>query len=250
MDVNKILQSLQNDPGTRRTAMAGAGGLAAGMLMGGSGKKMLGKAAKYGAVAALGGLAYHAWQRSRDGSGQGVDQAGMGAPPPQPTQNPAYGGAVHEPVTYGPSGAASQPPPALDYEAAPANTAFAPSSAQEADELGRTLVQAMIAAAKADGKIDADEQARIFQRLESLDLSAEDKAFVFDALSRPVDMNALVDKATSPELAAEIYAASLVAIEADTPAEKAYLQLLATRLGLEPALVRELHATAGAAAPA
>ena len=65
-DVNKIVNALQNDPNARRTAMAGGGGVAAGfaasMLMGKSGRKMVGKAAKYGAVAALGGLAYHAWQ--------------------------------------------------------------------------------------------------------------------------------------------------------------------------------------------
>ena len=36
----------------------------------------------------------------------------------------------------------------------------------------------------------------------------------------------------TPEHAAEIYAASLVPIDADTPAEKGYLTMLAGRLGL------------------
>ncbi|KPP81468.1 MAG: putative membrane protein [Oceanicaulis sp. HLUCCA04] len=108
----------------------------------------------------------------------------------------------------------------------------------------------MIAAAKADGKIDAAEKERIFARLNTLDLSAEDKAFVFDELAAPLDLNAVVAGASTPEIAAEIYAASLVAIESETPAEKAYLNMLAVRLDLEPGLVTEIHKMAGAAAPA
>ena len=231
IDMNRILDALQNDPNARRTAMVGGGGLAAGlaasMLMGGSGRKMLGKAAKYGAVAAIGGLAYHAWQKSR----QDTAQPGAAAP-----------GA--------PQG--SVPAIEAEYEAAPANSGFlpAPSDAHAHDALARTLLRAMIAAAKADGKIDAAEKERIFARLNTLDLSAEDKAFVFDELAAPLDLNAVVAGATSPEVAAEIYAASLVAIESETPAEKAYLNMLAIRLDLDAGLVAEIHNLAGAAAPA
>jgi len=104
----------------------------------------------------------------------------------------------------------------------------------------------MIAAAKADGKIDADEKARIFERLNSLNLDSDSKAFVFDELSAPLDINAVVAGADTPEHAAEIYAASLVAIEADTAAERAYLQMLAARLELDEAFVTEVHAAVGA----
>ncbi len=224
-DVNGILNALQNDPNARRTAMAGGGGLAAGlaasMLMGKSGRKMMGKAAKYGAVAAIGGLAYHAWNKSRQNA-----QAGAAAP----------------------SGAA----PGADYDAAPQDSAFlpAPSDEARADALGKALVRAMIAAAKADGKIDAEEKQAIFERLNAMDLDGSAKAFVFDELSAPLDVNAVVAGADTPEHAAEIYAASLVAIEADTPAEKAYLAMLAARLELPDDLVAEIHAAAEAAPPA
>jgi len=230
-DVNGILNALQNDPATRRNAMIGGGGaaagLAAGMLMGKSGRKMLGKAAKYGAVAAIGGLAYHAWNKSRQNA------AGQAAPQ---TAAPAAPGSV----------------PAVDYDAAPEDSAFLPAPADEAqaDALGQALVRAMIAAAKADGKIDAEEKQAIFERLNAMDLDASAKAFVFDELSAPLDVNAVVAGADTPEHSAEIYAASLVAIEADTPAEKAYLQMLAARLELDPALVAEIHAAAEAAPPA
>ena len=50
-------------------------------------------------------------------------------------------------------------------------------------------------------------------------------------------------------MAAELYAASLGAIAVDTPAEQAYLAMLARKLALPPGLVQELHAAAGAPAP-
>lgn len=223
-DVNKILHALQNDPGAQRTAMAGGGGFAAGlatsMLMGGKGRKMMGKAAKYGAVAALGGLAYHAWQNRNKTGGA---QAGQGSVPAVADQS-------------------------ADYAAAPAASAFLPAPSDEAaqDALGKALVRAMIAAAKSDGKIDSDEKDAVFQRLNAMDLDGEAKAFVFDELSAPLDINAVIEPAKTPEIAAEIYAASLVAIEADTPAERAYLQMLAARLELDPGLVEEIHRTADA----
>jgi uncharacterized membrane protein YebE (DUF533 family) len=69
---DQIIEALKTDPNmqskAKTGAIAGAAGLAAGMMMGKSGHKMLGKAAKYGALAALGGLAYQAWQRSQAGS--------------------------------------------------------------------------------------------------------------------------------------------------------------------------------------
>jgi uncharacterized membrane protein YebE (DUF533 family) len=236
-DVNKIITALQTDPNAQRTAMAGGGGFAAGlatsMLMGKSGRKMMGKAAKYGAVAAVGGLAYHAWNQHRQKQSGAQGQA---APPQDAAQQSA----------------GSVPAIEAEYDAAPANSAFLPAPADEAaqDALGKAMVRAMIAAAKADGKIDAEEKAAIFERLNTMDLDGEAKAFVFDELSAPLDVNAVVAGADTPEHAAEIYAASLVAIEADTAAEKAYLQMLAARLELAPELVAEIHAAAGANAPA
>jgi uncharacterized membrane protein YebE (DUF533 family) len=221
-DIDGILKALQTDPNARRQAttgaVAGAAGLAAGMLMGKSGGKLLGKATQYGAIAALGGLAYHAWQRSRS--------------------NTAVGSTTAQGATL----------PPKDYQPVPAGKAFVPPPQDEAarDRLGQSLVRAMIAAAKADGRVDAEENRRIFERLEAMDLDPQSKAFVFDELSSPLNLDAVVAGADTPEHAAEIYAASLVAMDADTPAEKAYLQMLAARLGLEPALVDEMHRAATA----
>lgn len=208
-NIDQIIKAIQTDPNTQRTAMTGAAGLAAGLLLsGGKPTKLLGNAAKLGAVAAVGGLAYKAWQSYQE------KQAG-----------------------------ASQPAPRED--------AFIPAPGNEAaqEDLGKSLVRAMIAAAKADGRIDAEEKDAIFERLKTMPLSAEEKAWVFDELSTPLDINAVASRADTPEHAAEIYAASLVAITADTPAEQAYLEALAAKLRLDAALVTEIHKAAGEKAP-
>lgn len=207
-NIDQILKALQTDPNAKRTAMTGAAGMAAGMLLSGGGLgKLTGNALKLGAVAAVGGLAYNAWQNYQNGQ--------QGAVP------------------------------------APERDAFIPPAgdAPGQEELGKTLVRAMIAAAKADGRIDADEKEAIFGKLESMTLSAEEKAWVFDELSSPLDINAVVARADTPAHAADIYAASLVAISADTAAERAYLDALASKLRLDPALVSEIHKAAGEQAP-
>jgi uncharacterized membrane protein YebE (DUF533 family) len=196
-----------------------AGGLAA-LLMGSkSGRKMAGTALQLGGMAVVGALAYKAYQNWQ--TGKTVTQSTV-------------------PMT-GPS---TLPPP-------PADTPFAPTREAEQQSLGRHLLRAMIAAAKADGHIDAKEQATIFAEMDKLPLDTDDKAFVMDELRKPLDVDAVARAARTPEEAASIYTASLLAIDIDNPSERAYLGLLAARLNLDDALVNHLHATVeGATLPA
>lgn len=112
---------------------------------------------------------------------------------------------------------------------------------EEAEGLGLTLVRAMVAAAHADGKLDGRERHAIYEHVGSLDLSEPEKADLLAQLGRPPEMHALVAAATTPEVAAEIYTASLLAIDVDTAAERAYLAMLAARLELPNALVASIH---------
>ena len=105
----------------------------------------------------------------------------------------------------------------------------------------------MIAAAKSDGHVDADEQARIFAEMDKLPLAADDKAFVMDELRAKLDIDAVAGAAETPEEAAEIYTASLLAIDIDNAAERGYLAMLAARLKLDDALVAHLQQTMAAA---
>lgn len=180
-----------------------AGGLA-GVLLGGKTSKKLAKGAlKVGGTAALAGLAYKAytqWQASKSQAPQ------------------------------------AEAPPMKDITPRPEGTAFLPSITQQRDSMSLAILRAMISAAKADGHIDAEEQRRIFGKLDELGLDTEEKAFVIDELRRPLDIDAVVAAAATPELAVEIYAASVLAIDPDDPAEQAYLAMLASRLKLDPGL--------------
>jgi uncharacterized membrane protein YebE (DUF533 family) len=136
----------------------------------------------------------------------------------------------------------SQPAEA-DLVPAPEGSAFMPAknNLAEHEALGLTLVRAMIAAARADGRLDAKESRTIYQRIESLGLDPENQALLVAEMGHPVDMDAIVKSATSPEVAAEIYVASMLAIDVDTADEKSYLAMLAARLKLPPELVTELN---------
>jgi hypothetical protein len=60
-------------------------------------------------------------------------------------------------------------------------------------------------------------------------------------MGRPIDMNAIIDSASCPEVAAEIYIASLLAIDVGNPAEQSYRSMLAARLNIPPDLTTELR---------
>lgn len=185
-------------------------GAVAGALAGGKGGKLGKKALKVGGMALVAGIAWKAYQQYQQ-QRSGRPQAA--APTAWPEVLPA---------------------PVQRAAADPGH--------------GMAVLRGMIAAAKSDGAIDAAEQQRIFAQLGQLALSAEEKAFLLEELSRPLDIDAVVAAAREPAVAAEVYAASRLVIAEASPAEKAYLSLLAARLGLEPALAAELDRTAAEAA--
>lgn len=198
-----------------------AGGLAAILLGTKTGRKLGGEALKLGGMAAVGALAYKAY---RDW------QAGKQPAPAAPQQQPQQPQQAPVPMLPAPSG-----------------TPFNPSTPSEQQTLARHLLRAMIAAAKADGHVDAQEQARIFAEMDKLPLAADDKAFVMDELRAKLDIDAVASAASTPEEAAEIYTASLLAIDVDNAAERGYLGMLAARLKLDDALVAHLQQSVAAA---
>lgn len=108
--------------------------------------------------------------------------------------------------------------------------------------LGVALVRTMIAAARADGKLDARETRSVSEAVQRLDLDADEKALLLDELGRSPSVDEIAASARTPEQAAELYTAALLAIEVDTEAERAWLAQLAGRLTLPLDLVAEIHA--------
>jgi uncharacterized membrane protein YebE (DUF533 family) len=211
-DLNRILNQLLSSGAASGFAGGLAGSMAGSLLSGKSGRKLGKKAIKYGGLAAVGALAYAAYKNYSDTSGKPGTPALSGAGQP----------------------ALAPPPP---------GTAFLPAEADAParNALGLTLVRAMIAAGRADGRLDSDESQAIFTRIQSLDLSPEEKNLLIAEMERPVDMDEIVRSAATPEVATEIYTASLLAIDVDDPAENAYLAMLAARLRLPADLVAEIH---------
>ncbi|MBM9519114.1 tellurite resistance TerB family protein [Desulforhopalus vacuolatus] len=106
------------------------------------------------------------------------------------------------------------------------------------DNEAEILVQAMINAAKADGKLDKTEMQRILGKLDDDGLTDEEKQFFTSEAQAPLNLDAVIASAGGrPELAAQIYAASLLTIEVDTAAEQQYMQQLARGLALAPETV-------------
>jgi uncharacterized membrane protein YebE (DUF533 family) len=208
IDASRILGQLLSSGAA--TGIAGA--LAGGMLTSKRGRKLGKKAVEIGGLAAVAGLAWMAWDRYRGGGASSVS-------------------------------AGEETAAAVD---AATRAGFLPARTDlpRSQELGLTLIRAMIAAARADGKLEGHEGDAIFRAVDDLALDADEKALLLEELSRSVDVDELVAAARTPEMAAEIYAAALLAIEVDTPAERAWLAMLAARLGLPEPLVAHLEARA------
>ncbi|HSC13731.1 MAG TPA: tellurite resistance TerB family protein [Gammaproteobacteria bacterium] len=180
-----------------------AGGLL-GLLLGGGRRRHGGGLLGYGGAAALGALALQAYQNyQRQQAGGGAGLLADVGAQALPHERPAADGSPFQ----------------------------------------LALVRAMVGAAKADGHIDANEQRRLFAEVERLGLDADAKAYIFDLLTHDVDLYDLARSATTPEQGAELYLAARLAIDPDEPAERAYLDALATRLGLPAELRATLDGT-------
>lgn len=178
-----------------------------GLMLGGKGMKKMAKGVVgYGGAAVAGALAYKAYQNWQQGK------------------------------------AAATAPLAGPADLNNIDPRFLPESAPAADgqPFQLALIRAMIGAAKADGHIDAREQKSLFEQVEKMGLDAESKAFVFDALTQPVDLAAIAASARGMEQATELYLVSRIAIDPDHPAERAYLQALGHKLNLPAELIAHL----------
>jgi uncharacterized membrane protein YebE (DUF533 family) len=109
------------------------------------------------------------------------------------------------------------------------------------------IVKAMVNAAKADGQIDEDELQKVVGELQGDGITQAEREFVLAEVRKPMCTEEIVRAAPNRQVGAQIYAASLLAIEVDTPAEKAYLQQLARDLGLDTHVVGQIHSTLGVA---
>ena len=122
-----------------------------------------------------------------------------------------------------------------------------PSEEKELHARAELVMAAMINAAKADGVIDQNELNRIVGRLEETGADRDEAAYVQAELRKPGNLLDLIKAVPNQEAAVQVYAASLLATEADTPAERDYLNRLAQGLDLPPQTVAYVHRSLGVA---
>ena len=191
-----------------------AGGIGAvlGSVLGGGGKSVKG-AMTGGALAMLAGIAYKAFTESD----QAAQASGMTA--------------ASAPAAF-PLGLRS--PQTAAEEQALENTA-------------QLIIKGMINIAKSDGQVSVDEIQRIVGRIEAAGMGAEAQEWLMTELRQPLNLDAFVAEIPSPAVAAEVYAASLLAVEVDTPQEQDYLRDFAEKAGLHPLVVQHIHQSMGVA---
>ena len=102
----------------------------------------------------------------------------------------------------------------------------------------------MITAADADGLIDAEERESILARAREAGLDAESLRALDVEISAPMNLKQLMVR-TPEHLRDETYAAALIAITADTPEEREFLDQLATGLKLDSQARQEIHQQLG-----
>ncbi len=223
--LEQLLQSgskyLGNQPGVANKSQGGSQDPLSGFLSGAAGgalagsamslllgskkaRKATGNLAMYGGLAALGVVAYKAydnWQKT---------QAGMPQSQPQTVDR---------------------------------------LSGTQAEEHSQAILRALIGAAKADGHIDARERALIDGEIAKLGADPELARWFDQELGKPLDPAEVAAASRSPEMAAEMYLASVLIVDEDSFMERAYLQELGRQLKLAPALLTELEQQARRALP-
>lgn len=204
-------QGQLNSSGLGKKISEQAGGFGGGAVVGGvlgvllgnkKFRKMGGSMAAYGGAAALGALAIKVYQNWQE------QNAGQ-----QSTPSPVQ--AI---------------PPAPLPLAAP----------QQADTHAMAILTALVSASKADGHIGDAERELIEAEINKMAAPEQARHWLSQELLKPVDPQAVAQLAQTPEMAAEIYLASVIAIDEQSYMERAYLEELARLLSLPDSLRKSL----------
>lgn len=209
MSIDRVLSQLLS--GGAGAGLAGV--LAGGLLTSKAGRKIGKSALELGGAAAIAGLAYAAWRKHQRGLAPSAPATPLAEATPSALRSAGF--------------------------------LPAPRAAEGEDALARDLLRAMLAAARADGKLDASERRKLSEQLARVESDEAERAALYAELERPVSIDEVAAAASTPQRAIELYVASLLAIEVDSAAERGYLAMLAARLELDDELVASLHREAG-----
>jgi len=109
----------------------------------------------------------------------------------------------------------------------------------EVEEHSHGILRALIAAAKADGRIDDAEKQMISTEIGRHTDDPQLQQWLDDEVAKPLDAKEVAQSATDPGMASEMYLASVMLVDDQQDAERNYLDELAAALQIEPEL--QLH---------
>lgn len=223
IDSNGLVGKMLSGMATKNFA-AGllTGGVATSLL--GGGKNTVETAAKVGGLALLGTLAYKAYGNYQQQKASGGNASVLDAVKTSATGMANQAGNLVSTLFTG--------------------NAVAQDSVQTPGanpELPLAIIRAMIAAAKADGHMDATETQKIMGQLESAGIGQQEKALLLQEMANTQDVQVIAAAAQTPEESAQIYLAALLVCDSQCVREQSYLQSLATALKLEPAFTANLQ---------
>lgn len=109
------------------------------------------------------------------------------------------------------------------------------------EDQAELLVQAMVAAARADGAFDDKERERIEEALSRIGPGETAKVFLAAALDRPKPLHEILGRTPDVQTRARVYAVSLMAVDQRNAVNRCYLRYLAARLQLSEELVASLE---------
>ena len=202
------------------------GGAAGGAVMSAiSSRKTAKKLLKGGGLVALGGVAYHAFQKYRANTDA---NAALVDPPGSTRMALADSGDCR-----GDSSGMGE-----------SQLTVVPTSDPLQEERSMPLLRAMVAAAYADGHMTDQEQTRIWHKALQEGLSAAAMAELQETLANPPQMDELVTSVIGIDGRLELYTASYLAIDPGCPAGEAYLAELGERLELPRPLLTAVHQSA------
>jgi uncharacterized membrane protein YebE (DUF533 family) len=185
-------------------AGAAMGGLGAAVLGTKTGRSMAASAAKLGGLALIGGLAYKALQNYQSGK-------------------PLISGLT-------------------EISTAPQGSGFEPQAVT--NDSATLYIRAMIAAAAADGRIDAKEHEKIIGGMKQAGAGDEAEQFLAQELNNPASIEDLVAGVKTQEEAVQLFTAARIAVDLDNQQEHTFLVTLAQQLGLDGQLIGHIDAAA------
>lgn len=204
-----------------------AAGLGAASLLGGGGGGLAQKAG----LGALAYLAYKAYQDYQSGSASRTPDTGARDSGRRESGGRESGPSLGERLS-GMLGGGQQPEEP------------APAVEEISDAKALLLIRAMIAAANADGEISAEERRQIMSKLDEAGAGPDERQAIERELARPRSVDEIARDVQDQETAEQVYLASRVAMNPDTPAERAYLQYLAARLKLPEERIQDIQSVA------